>query len=165
MVTWVCVDLIGSSDFRLKMNVRCAQELSIVQILTRRWFFSSLSLNVPHGVVCKNPYYIFVWVVLCRFLKLMSSSFLKRSAERFVIIAFTILKLLNILNVFDYQCKECTNDNLLDNLFDAGLPSEATRGLSPFHSYCFCWVCDGNCLFFFISACWIFCFRYVVFPL
>lgn len=32
------------------------------------------------------------------------------------------------------------------NLFLAGSAAEATWGLSPFHTHCFCWVCDGMIL-------------------
>lgn len=44
-----------------------------------------------------------------------------------------------------------------------GLRLLGPRGLQPFHLYRFCWVCNGNRSFFFITTCWIFfCFSCMV---
>ena len=104
-------------------------------------FLSSLSL--VHGMANKTLFHIYL---VRFFFKEISNwcqnSFLNHSKERFVITTNVILKLLFFLMICPTFVKNAI-----------GLLLEAIQGLQQFHSYCFCWVGNGNCKILIIIAC------------
>lgn len=81
------------------MNARCAQGLSTVQILIRRWIFRLFITKSDPDFRLKTHFTCVILFVQCSLLKQMLNSFLKHSVERFVITPLVNWKVLFLLDV------------------------------------------------------------------